>query len=66
LPAANLHDFDIRRVRLISNNPEKSRALVNAGIEVVGQIPCEDAPHPYALSYLRTKKEKMGHMLTLP
>src|SRR6266481_9269583 len=41
LPVAILNDLGIRRVRLLSNNPDKLRALVNAGIEVVEHIPCE-------------------------
>src|SRR5438874_11367707 len=65
LPAAILHQLGISRVRLLSNNPRKTRALVNAGIEVVAQIPCEAAPTPHSLAYLRAKKEKMGHALRL-
>jgi len=65
LPAAILNDLGIRRVRLLSNNPDKLRALVQAGIGVVEQIPCEVRPNPHALTYLRIKKERMGHTLTL-
>ena len=65
LPAAILADLGIRRVRLLSNNPDKARALVNAGIEVVEHIPCEVTPNPHAITYLRTKKERMGHTLSL-
>jgi 3,4-dihydroxy 2-butanone 4-phosphate synthase/GTP cyclohydrolase II len=65
LPAAILHDLGVSRVRLLSNNPEKSRALLDAGIEVVAQVPCEAAPNPYCLGYLRSKKEKLGHTLSL-
>jgi GTP cyclohydrolase II len=65
LPAAILRDFRIRRVRLLTNNPRKSRALLDAGIEVVAQIPCEAAPTPYSFAYLRAKKERMGHALSL-
>jgi 3,4-dihydroxy-2-butanone 4-phosphate synthase/GTP cyclohydrolase II len=65
LPAAILRDLGISRVRLLSNNPHKSRALLDVGIEVVAQIPCEAAPNPHSLAYLRAKKEKMGHTLTL-
>jgi len=65
LPAAILRDLGISRVRLLSNNPHKARALVDAGIEVVTQIPCEAPPNPHSLAYLRAKKEKMGHTLTL-
>jgi 3,4-dihydroxy-2-butanone 4-phosphate synthase/GTP cyclohydrolase II len=65
LPAAILQDLGISDVRLLSNNPGKSRALSNAGIKVVAQIPCEATPNSYSLPYLRTKKEKLGHTLTL-
>jgi 3,4-dihydroxy 2-butanone 4-phosphate synthase / GTP cyclohydrolase II len=65
LPAAILHELGIKRVRLLTNNPRKSLALADAGIEVVARIPCEVAPTPYSLDYLRTKKEKMGHALSL-
>ena len=65
LPAAILHELAIRRVRLLSNNPEKSRALEMAGIEVAEQLPCETPANPYSIAYLRTKKEKLGHVLRL-
>jgi len=65
LPVAILHELGIRRVRLLSNNPHKSRALSAAGIEVVARVPCEAPPTPHSLSYLRAKKEKMGHDLSL-
>ena len=64
LPAAILHELGVQRVRLLSNNPHKSRALSAAGI-AVSQVPCEVAPTPYSLSYLRAKKERMGHHLGL-
>jgi 3,4-dihydroxy-2-butanone 4-phosphate synthase len=60
-----LHDLGISGVRLLSNNPQKARVLSDAGIEVVAQIPCEAAPNEHSLGYLRTKKEKLGHALTL-
>jgi len=65
LPVAILHELGIRRVCLLSNNPHKSRALSAAGIEVVARVPCEAPPTPHSLSYLRAKKEKMGHDLSL-
>jgi 3,4-dihydroxy-2-butanone 4-phosphate synthase/GTP cyclohydrolase II len=65
LPTAILHDLGIGRVRLLSNNPRKSRALSDAGIEVVERIACEAAPTPHSLAYLRAKKERMGHALSL-
>ncbi|HUA83896.1 MAG TPA: GTP cyclohydrolase II [Bryobacteraceae bacterium] len=65
LPAAILKDLGIRRVRLLSNNPEKARALTTAGILVVEQLPCEASPNPHARRYLQVKKERMGHTLRL-
>jgi GTP cyclohydrolase II len=65
LPCAILNDLAIREVRLLSNNPEKREALGKAGIDVVEQIPCEASPNPHAARYLRTKKERMGHSLSL-
>jgi 3,4-dihydroxy-2-butanone 4-phosphate synthase/GTP cyclohydrolase II len=65
LATAILNELGITRVRLLSNNPDKSRALSNTGIEVVTRIPCEAVANNHSLAYLRTKKEKMGHTLTL-
>ncbi len=65
LAAAILHELGIGRVRLLSNNPAKSLALIAAGIEVVDQVPCEAAPNPHSIVYLSTKREKMGHILNL-
>ena len=65
LPAQILHDLGIKRVRLLTNNRSKSAALADAGIEVVARIPCEVTPTPYSWSHLKTKKEKMGHALSL-
>ncbi len=65
LPAAILQNLGIRRVRLLSNNPQKSLALMSAGIEIVAQIPCEAVSNQFSLPYLRTKKDRMGHSLSL-
>jgi len=65
LPVAILRELGVSRVRLLSNNPGKPRALLDAGIEVVAQLPCEAVPNPHSLAYLRSKKERMGHTLSL-
>jgi GTP cyclohydrolase II len=62
LPAEMLKALGVQRVRLMSNNPEKVAALQRAGIEVVERVPCEVAPSAHTAHYLRTKKEKMGHL----
>ena len=64
LPAEILNALEVKRVRLLSNNPEKVSALERAGIEVVERVPCEVEPSKHAEEYLRTKKEKMGHLFT--
>ena len=66
LPAAIVRDLGIRRVRLLSNNPRKARALLDAGVEVVARIPCEVPSNPHSFAYLRAKKEKLGHTFALP
>jgi GTP cyclohydrolase II len=63
LPGAILNYFGIRAVRLLSNNPEKIAALERAGIEVVERVPCQVEPIATTEDYLRTKKEKLGHLL---
>jgi GTP cyclohydrolase II len=65
LAAAILHDLRIPRVRLLTNNPRKVRALSDAGIKVVERLPCEVGPTAHSLAYLQTKKQKMGHTLAL-
>lgn len=65
LPAAILNELGVTCVRLLSNNPDKSRALSEAGIDVVTRIPCEAQPNNYSRAYLRAKKDKLGHALTL-
>jgi 3,4-dihydroxy 2-butanone 4-phosphate synthase/GTP cyclohydrolase II len=54
-----------RRVRLMSNNPEKVRAVRDAGLEIVERVPIEVKTEAQAFKYLATKKEKMGHLLRL-
>jgi len=65
LPAAILCELGVGQVRLLSNNPNKTFALLAVGIEVVEQVSCEVTPTEHSLDYLRTKKEKLGHTLTL-
>jgi GTP cyclohydrolase II len=62
LPGEMLRALGVSKVRLLSNNPEKVEALERAGVEVVERVPCEVTPSPHAEEYLKTKKEKMGHL----
>ena len=63
LPAAILRYFALDSVRLLSNNPEKVEAVERAGVRVVERIPCLADVLDTREAYLRTKKEKMGHLL---
>jgi len=60
-----LRHLGVRKMRLMSNNPRKFRALRGYGLEIVERVPIEVPPREENLRYLRTKKEKMGHMLNL-
>jgi GTP cyclohydrolase II len=62
LPAAILRYFKIAQVRLLSNNPAKVAALEEAGIEVVERAPIIAPPLATTADYLRTKRDKMGHL----
>ena len=63
LPGAILRHFGLRAVRLLSNNPEKVEAVERAGILVAERVPCVAETVDSRPGYLRTKKEKMGHLL---
>ena len=58
-----LFDLGLCKVRVISNNPGKLRALEAAGLEIVERVSIEVTPSESAEKYLRTKKEKLGHLL---
>lgn len=64
LPGQMLKALGINQVRLLSNNPDKVEALERAGVEVVERVPCEVTPSPHAEEYLKTKKEKLGHLFS--
>lgn len=64
LPAEILKSLGIKQVRLLSNNPDKVAALERAGVHVVERVPCEVEPHSHSENYLKTKKEKLGHLFS--
>ncbi len=61
--ARMLHSLGVRRVRLLTNNPDKVAHLAKFAIEVSERIPVIVQPDEFSVGYLRTKKEKMGHLL---
>jgi len=61
--AQMLNDLGITTMRLMTNNPTKFGGLEGFGLEITGRVPLESAPNPENLEYLRTKRERMGHLL---
>jgi 3,4-dihydroxy 2-butanone 4-phosphate synthase/GTP cyclohydrolase II len=60
-----LVDLGVRKIRLMTNNPRKIIGLEGYGIEVVDRIPIEMKPNMENLGYLKTKKKKLGHLLSI-
>ena len=63
LPGAILQYFGLPAVRLLSNNPEKVEAVESAGVRVTERVPCVAEVVDTREAYLRTKRERMGHLL---
>ncbi len=61
-----LRELGVRQMRLITNNPKKIVGLEGYGLKVIGRLPIETEPEPENIHYLKTKKDKMGHLLELP
>jgi len=61
--AEALKALGIRAVRLLSNNPDKVHQLESAGVRVVELVPCRPRTSHHSRTYLRTKKDKLGHLL---
>jgi len=71
--AADARDYDFsaqilkqlgaKKIRLLSNNPEKVRQLEASGIRVVERVPCQPRISKISRTYMQTKKAKMGHIL---
>jgi GTP cyclohydrolase II len=64
LPGEMLKALGVTEVRLLSNNPDKVEALERAGVKVVERVPCEVEFNAESEAYLKTKKEKLGHLFT--
>ena len=63
LGAQILADLGLRTIRLLTNNPKKIVGLEGYGLEVVEQVPIRVTPNPHNAKYLKTKKEKLGHLM---
>ncbi len=57
-----LSDLGVKSLRLLTNNPEKIYGLEGFGLTITKRVPIEIAPQEYDVVYMRTKREKMGHI----
>ena len=60
-----LRDIGLRKLKLLTNNPKKIIALDGYGLEVVERVQLQTTPHEENITYLNTKRDKMGHMLNM-
>ena len=63
LGAQILCDLGLKTIRLLTNNPKKIIGLEGYGLEVVEQMPIRVTPNPHNAKYLKTKREKLGHLI---
>jgi 3,4-dihydroxy 2-butanone 4-phosphate synthase/GTP cyclohydrolase II len=63
LGAQILADLGLKTICLLTNNPKKVVGLEGYGLEIIEQLPIKTAPNPHNRKYLRTKREKLGHLL---
>lgn len=59
-----LADLGVRKIHLLTNNPHKIRGIERYGLDIVKRIPLETTPHKNNRSYLKVKKDKLGHLLS--
>jgi len=58
-----LYDLGVRKIRLMTNNPRKRVGLAGYGLEIVERVPIEVQPNPVNEHYLKTKRDRMGHLI---
>ena len=58
-----LTDLGLTSIRILTNNPKKIIGLEGYGLSVTEQVPIQSVPNPHNEDYLRTKRDKMGHIL---
>ncbi|MGH8981689.1 MAG: bifunctional 3,4-dihydroxy-2-butanone-4-phosphate synthase/GTP cyclohydrolase II, partial [Acidimicrobiales bacterium] len=56
-------DLGVTTIRLMTNNPEKYGGLEGFGLEITERVPLQSAPNLENIAYLRTKRDRMGHLL---
>lgn len=60
-----LKDLGVKKLRLMTNNPQKIYAIDKFGMEIVERVPIVIEPNKIDMFYLKTKAERMGHMYTV-
>lgn len=60
-----LRDLGVAKMRLMTNNPRKVVGLHGYGLEIVGRVPLEIEPHPINERYMKTKRDKLGHLILI-
>ncbi len=63
--ASILHELGVKKIRLMTNNPQKRAALQGYGLEITENVPIVIAPNEHSDKYLKTKELNMGHTLGL-
>jgi 3,4-dihydroxy 2-butanone 4-phosphate synthase/GTP cyclohydrolase II len=58
-----LSDLGVKKIRLLTNNPKKVVGLQGHGLEIIEQLPIRVTPNPDNERYLKTKRDRMGHLL---
>jgi 3,4-dihydroxy 2-butanone 4-phosphate synthase / GTP cyclohydrolase II len=58
-----LRDLGVTKIKLMTNNPKKRVGLMGYGLEIVENVPIEVVPNPHNETYLRTKRDKLGHTI---
>jgi 3,4-dihydroxy 2-butanone 4-phosphate synthase / GTP cyclohydrolase II len=58
-----LLDLGVRKIKLLTNNPKKIIGLKGYGLEIIERVPIEIAPNENNVKYLKTKRDKMGHLI---
>ena len=66
IPTQILHFLKVRSIRLMSNNPEKLKAVFDSGIQIVERVGADVPVTPYSSRYMSTKRNRLGHLINSP
>lgn len=66
IPTQILHFLKVRSVRLMSNNPDKIKAVFDSGIQIVERVNADVPASPYSSRYMATKRNRLGHLINSP